>query len=372
MLVPKGDFVGLEGVTHLAAGGETPLLRRHLDAAARFAADKALGLAGRERFEAVRSRVRQRLAAMLGMQPGDFALLGSSSQGIGQVITAIDWQPGDNVVVAKHEFHSGLYALARLRALGVELRVVEVPDHYLRIEDLIAACDSRTRLVYVSYVSFRTGQRVDLERLAAGVHAGGAALLLDATHALGVVQVAGEHCDFVVCSGYKWLLATHMGILGWNRRRQPLFTPLGVGWRSGVDADAVEIYRLHDDATRAEAGNPNHLDVYILEGALMYLEGVGIERIEEHVLRLGGRLRAQLVELGLPVTTPEPEAERAGNICFLHPEADRFAQLAAEQGILIWGGEGRVRISIHLYATEEDIQRLVDAVPVLLEMSEGR
>jgi selenocysteine lyase/cysteine desulfurase len=367
MLVPKSDFVGLEGLAHLAAGGETPMLQRHMAAMARFAADKATGLAGRDRFDATRDRVRARLAGMLGMQPEDFALLGSTSEGIAQVLSAIDWRPGDVVVTAENEFHSGLYALARLRALGVELRTVAVPDHYLRADDLIAACDARTRLVYLSHVSFRTGQRADLERIAGGVHGAGARLLLDATHALGVVPVPGELCDFVVCSGYKWLLATHMGILGWNRRRQPEFEPRGIGWRSAFDSDAPgAIYRLRDDATRAELGNPNYLDVYILESALDYLAEVGPERIAAHVLELGGELRAALLELGLPVTTPAAPEERAGNICFLHPRAEELARLAAERGILIWGGEGRVRASVHLYTTREDIERLVAALPELL------
>jgi cysteine desulfurase / selenocysteine lyase len=367
MLVPKRDFIGLEGIVHLAAGGETPLLARHLAAFERFAADKASGLAGRERFDQTHARVRAHLARMLGMQPTDIALLGSTSEGIAQVLSALDWHKGDTVVTAENEFPSGLYALARLRALGVELRTVATPSHYLDPDDLIAACDQRTRLVYLSHVSFRTGQRLDLERIAVGVHRAGALLLLDATHALGVVPMRGELCDFVVCSGYKWLLGTHLGILAWNRRRLPGFEPRGVGWRSASDAaDPSAIYQLHADARRAELGNPNYLDVYILESALEYLAAVGQERISVYVLQLGGELRAALIGLGLEVTTPAASDERAGNICFLHPRAEQLARLAAERAIQIWGSDGRVRLSVHLYVTPEDVALLVAALPQLL------
>ena len=147
MLVPKRDFIGLEGVVHLAAGGETPLLARHQAAFQRFGADKASGLARREGFDQTHARVRAHLARLLTMQPTDIALLGSASEGIAQVLSALDWQPGDTVVTAENEFPSGLYALARLRALGVELRTVATPSHYLHADDLIAACDDRTRLV---------------------------------------------------------------------------------------------------------------------------------------------------------------------------------------------------------------------------------
>ncbi len=367
MLVSKSDFTGLDGVVHLVAGGETPLLKRHSAAFEQFAIDKALGLPGRERFEQVRGRVQIRLADMRGMQPGDFAFVGNSSEGIAQVLSAINWQPGDSVVVAENEFPSGPYALARLRTLGVELRLVAPHNNYVEVDDIIAACDASTRLVYASHVSYLTGQRLDVARLANGIHERGAALLLDATHALGVVPVPGELCDFVVCSGYKWLLATHIGILAWNRRRQAQFTPRGVGWRSGTHpAQPQDIYQLHPDATRAELGNPNHLDLYILESALNYLHEVGIERITTYVLKLGGELRKALIELNLPVTTPEPAAERAGNICFLHPRSERVSELGLSQGMQLWGGDGRVRLSVHLYVTPEDIGQLVAVLPWIL------
>ncbi|GAB4128909.1 MAG: aminotransferase class V-fold PLP-dependent enzyme [Roseiflexaceae bacterium] len=366
MLVSKSDFVGLEGVIHLAAGGETPMLRRHANAFEQFCASKALGLDSHKHFNATRARVQQHLAELLHMHAEDIALTGNSSAGIAQVVSAIDWQAGDNVVVGEYEFPSGLFGLARLQALGVELRVIKSPNYYLNIDDLIAACDQRTRLVYVSYVSYYTGQRVDLERLSAGVHRTPAMLLLDATHALGVVPVDGDLCDFVVCSGYKWLLATHQGILAWNRRRQPHFEPLGVGWRS-ANPDTEQVYRLHASAMRAELGNPNHLDVCILEQALLYLKGVGIDRIAANALRLGGRVRAALVDLGLEVITPEPEAERAGNICFVHPQAEQIARLGLRHGMQLWGSEGRMRISIHLYTDDADIDAFLAVLPALVE-----
>lgn len=366
MIAPKSDFIGLEGVAHLAAGGETPMLHRHLEAAARFAVDKGGGMAGRERFWGVRARVCSRLGAMLSLDPGDIALLGSASQGIGQVISSYDWRPGDSVVVGATEFPSGVFGLARLRALGVDVRVVPARDWYLDVEALIAACDSRTRLVYASHVSYLTGQRLDLERLSAGVHQAGAELLLDATHSLGVVPVPGHLADFVVSSCYKWLLATHMGVLAWNRRARADFVPLGVGWRSGEASETPDDYRLHADAARAEVGNPNHLDVYILESALDYLHALGSERVAAHALHWGGVLRAGLVRLGLPVITPEPEDERAGNLCITSAKSDAIAARAAERGILLWGGEGRLRCSVHCYVTPEDIERVLDELPALL------
>ena len=98
MLYPKADFVGLTGVVHLAAGGETPMLISHQDAVQQFFQDKALGMPGRERFFAMRHECAQRVAKMLNVHASDIAFVGSSSAGIISIVSAFDWQPGDEVI----------------------------------------------------------------------------------------------------------------------------------------------------------------------------------------------------------------------------------------------------------------------------------
>lgn len=49
-LIPSDEFVGLDNVAHLCAGGEAPFLKSHLTALERFAADKSGGMPGRDRM----------------------------------------------------------------------------------------------------------------------------------------------------------------------------------------------------------------------------------------------------------------------------------------------------------------------------------
>ena len=159
-----------------------------------------------------------------------------------------------------------------------------MPGRGWRIEtgDLLAACDTRTRALYVSQVTSLTGQRLDIATLSAGLPAG-TMLIVDASHALGVVPVDGTLADVTVSSCYKYLCATQMGILAWNRARRPDFEPLAVGWCSGTDGPDHRAYTPHPDARRAQAGNSNHLDVYLLRASLDYLAGYGIPAISAHV-----------------------------------------------------------------------------------------
>lgn len=368
MLYPKSDFVGLEGVHHLAAGGETPMLKSHFDAMAQFATDKSLGMPGRERFFAVRQRAAQQLATMMSVDAGDIAFVGSSSAGINQVTHAFEWQSGDDVVVVDDEYPSGRYAFVWLRRFGVN---VIMPAYHPNPDDelaaIIAALTPRTKLVYVSHVSTRTGRRIDINALADAVHAVGAHLIVDATHSLGIVPVDASNIDFVVCSGYKWLLGTHLGILMWNRALVDQLHP-PVGWRSAKPALAPDAYELHLDAARTEVGNPNFIDLYILDNALRYANQVSIADREQHALTLGASLYDLFESLGFQPITPRDVRHRAGNICVATQRAAEIVRAAQAQNLIIWGDHDllRVRCSIHGYVDLGDVAVACQVLPCIL------
>jgi selenocysteine lyase/cysteine desulfurase len=221
----------------------------------------------------------------------------------------------------------------------------------------------------VSQVSYLTGQRVDLARCAEIAHAAGAWLAVDATHALGAAPVPGQLCDFVVSSCYKWLLATHgVGIFAYDPVRVGDIEPATMGWhsvlhRGGFD-DPLKM-PLRPDASRLEAGNPNFFGLFVLDNALAVHERLDRSAVLQYVLDLSGELRAGLVERGFPVITPAPREERAGNVCFLEPDAKGLADRLAQRGVLVWGGEGRIRVSTHVYNDRADVRRFLEAMDVV-------
>jgi cysteine desulfurase / selenocysteine lyase len=365
-LIDKSEFVGLDGVAHLCTGGEAPWLRSHDAACARFGALKSAGMAGREQMFVTAERVRGRAARLLGVTAAEVAFLAHASEGLNQAVRSVDWRAGDNVVFADLEYPSLIYPAALLRERGVEPRVVRTRDHYLALDDLAAQVDRRTRLVLVSQVSYLTGQRLDLARCANIARGAGAWLAVDATHAAGVVPVPGAICDFVVSSCYKWLLATHgVGLFAYSARRVGTLAPHTVGWHSvghrGGPSDPLAM-PWRADASRLEAGNPSLLGLAVLDNALQRLEALVPADVERHARDLGRPLIEGLRRRGFPVITPEPAAERAGNICFLADDAAGLAARLAERGVLVWGGEGRIRVSPHVHCDATDIDRFFDAL----------
>jgi selenocysteine lyase/cysteine desulfurase len=216
---PTGDFIGLEGRINLATGGEPPLLKAHRKAFEQFAEDKAGGFSGYNRHWDAVGEVRAGIARLTGLQPGDIALLGNASEAIMRVVSSFDWKTGDNVVVPALDYSSGRYALASLKSKGVELRLVPAVGWTLDTDHLLAACDRRTRLVYISQVNSLTGQHVNIAAIGAALSGTPTALMVDVSHAFGAVPVNGSQADFTVGCCYKFALGIHEGILAWNRRR---------------------------------------------------------------------------------------------------------------------------------------------------------
>lgn len=364
---PKSDFIGLEGKVHLATGGEPPLLDAHRQAFERFAADKAGGYDGYWRHWDVDDRLRQALARMTKAEPGDIGLVGNASEAIMRVVASIDWRPGDNVVVPALDYASGRYALAGLKPQGVEVRLVPGHGWWIDPDDIAAACDGRTRLIYLSQVNALTGQHFDIAALSTRLAGSDAVLMVDVSHALGIVPVDAGACDFTVSCCYKFVLGIHDGILIWNRRRRPGFAPSGAGWASAAPGAGPAAYVLKPDARRVEFGNAGHLGAYLLVESLAYLESFGIAAIAAHTRALAERMIAGMAGLGLEVMTPAGAGNHAGNAAFVHSDPEGLTAKAAAEGILVWGDNGRIRASAHLFTTEGDVERFLEALPSFLD-----
>ena len=394
-LVPRSDFLGLEGVTHLAAGGEAPWLAAHTEALSLLARDQSGGMPGRANKDATVERARELAARLLGVDAADVALLSSTTEGVNVLALALDWRPGDTVVVEAIEFPSLVFPWTKLKEQGVEVRIVRPGDgsqwNYT-LDDLAAAVDSRTRLLATSQVSYLTGRRHDLAQLREIADRAGALLLVDATHGAGVIPVEAGLADIVVSSCYKWLLGTQgialfyrdpqrLGalespIVGWHSRagpsepHRPSHHPCGGGGPlDELSLERPDVWTAPTHAGRFEAANVSYLSAYLLERALAYLSRFPAAQLEAHSVRLTGLVLAGFARLGLEITTPQQPERRAGNATCVVPAGINSGALAArlaEEGVLVWGGDGRLRVSCHLYNDEADVERLLAVLPAAL------
>jgi selenocysteine lyase/cysteine desulfurase len=366
-LVPRSDFELPEGLRHLAPGGEAPSLRSTRTVLDRYLAAKGTGPAGQAARWAAYEGSRQLAARVLGLHDGDeVAIVPSVSDGMLSLSYTVPVQPGDNVVVEDFEFGAVIFPWLHLERQGVEVRLVRQREWTPDESAFRDAVDGRTRAVAVSQVSFLTGLRHNLDAIAEIAHARGAWLIVDATHATGVVPVPAALCEFVLSACYKWLLGWHgTALLGWNRERLPEVEPAFMGWRTPAavpDRSDPKSFERRADAARFETGNASYVGLFVLDDALRYLLATGLDRITDHDLRLAGALNAALRGLGLDVATPAAAEHRAANTCFWHPRPEQLAERLAQEGIWINCSDGRIRIGTHLWCDEDDVAATVAAL----------
>ena len=366
-LAPRSLFAGTDAVAYLNTAAEGLAPAAFAEALASYARDKALGSDGRTRMYAVEQRCRERGAALLGADPAEVAFVTSCARGVNAALSAVRFERGDVLVTTDLEFPTTDLAAVRLRDSGVEVRIARSAGGGVSADAITALLDGRVRAVVVSLVSFKTGALLDLAPVSAACRAAGALLVVDATQALGVVPVEAALADVVVASGFKWLLGAHgVAVLYVRAGAVGGLEPEAVGWRSIVDpfADILATgVDLAPDARRFEEGMPPFPSLYALDAGLELLAQCDPGEVAAHVRALGGRLRDELAARGLAPLGPAAEAERAGIVAIADDRAEEHTAALRERGVVVWGRDGRLRASVHLYNDSSDIDRLLEALP---------
>jgi selenocysteine lyase/cysteine desulfurase len=329
------------------------------------------GQAGGEVWADKLEEIRASAARLIGATPKEVCFVNNTSEGLNIVANGLDWHPGDNIVTAETEFPANIYPWKNLARLGVELRFAPAQENRIRVQDIAAQMDERTRLVAISFVEFGTGFRNDLVAIGQLCRQRGVFFCVDSIQGLGALPLDVRECqiDFLANGGHKWLLGTEgTGIFFCRQELIARLTLAVVGWCSVQAMDDYYRYDspLRDDATRWEIGCSNFIGRIGLGAGIKLLQEAGIGNIEQRLFDLTDYLIVGLQRKGYRVTSPiASRAERSGILCFNHPshaaEALFACLMAAKVAVSLRGQV--IRVAPHFYNNEEDLDRLLLALP---------
>ncbi len=315
---------------------------------------------------------RQAAGQVVGCAPEDICFVKSTNHGALIAANSINWREGDNVVGLQHEFPANMVPWHNLRERGVEFRTVpEREDYTYSIDAIAAQMDSRTRLLAVSWVEYSTGVRNDIAALAQLCRDRGVIFFIDGIQGLGVMPLNAEAlgADFVTADGHKWMLAPEgCGVLYVRRERLAEMNLSMTGWCGLRNPQAYDDYLqpVKDTAARFEEGSHNLMAITALGASLRLLLSAGLEKVHGRVEGLVTRAMEGALRLGYTVATPRDPSQRAGIVCFTREGMDVEAVargLMADHKISIAGRRGFLRVSPHFYNNEEEIDRLLEALP---------
>ncbi|MCU0501099.1 MAG: cysteine desulfurase-like protein [Anaerolineae bacterium] len=126
---------------------------------------------------------------------------------------------GDEVLITRLDHDANRAPWLALAERGIVVNEVEFDptDCTLRLDDLAAKLNARTRVIAVGYASNAVGTINPIARIAEMAHSVGAWLWVDAVHYAphGPIDVQALGCDFLVCSPYKFF-GPHSGVV-WGK-----------------------------------------------------------------------------------------------------------------------------------------------------------
>lgn len=365
----REEFPITRNKTFLNHAGQSPHPKRALEAMRAFMVE----FSEEGAVSADLEEGRHLFARLIGAEEGEIALIPNTSTGINTVANMLDCPKGSNVVVTDLEFPSVVYPWLR-RGLGLEVRYVKNVGGKIPLGDVERAVDDRTAVVAISHVEYPNGFRHDLASLAEIAHEHGAHLLVDAVQSAGAmrIDVRRDGVDFLAASCYKWLLGpSGAGFLYVRRELVEGFEPPFVGWASvrpevfeTVDLWDIWGLRLSETARRFEVGEPSLISFIGATAALRLILDVGIENIEGRILDLTDRLIEGVRGLGFKLQTPLDRECRSGIVNFLIDDPQGWVEGLAERGIIVSARANGLRVSPHFYNTKEEIDRLLDELPM--------
>ncbi|MEM6469511.1 MAG: aminotransferase class V-fold PLP-dependent enzyme [Planctomycetota bacterium] len=342
-------------------------MRRHADEAEKLG--DTVWPTWNKRLEQLRSSA----AALVGTTEEEITLIPNTSTGINLVAEGFPWEVGDNVVVPEGEFPSNLFPWQNQESRGVELRQAPRREQEVLVEDLMDLVDSRTRIISVSWVGYASGYRVDLATLVERAHERGVLVFVDAIQGMGMfpLDLGRTDVDFLAADGHKWMLGPEgLGFAMIRKRHLEKLRCTNVGWNSVRNTFnyAEPSFDLRTGAARFEPGSPNMVSSAALGASLSLFLQVraihGESAIAERVLDLVAALSGRLTSAGFPHRLPRKREQRSGILTFEVPghEPSKVREHLLENGIVCSCRGVGIRVSLHAYNHEGDLDKLMDAL----------
>ena len=288
---------------------------------------------------------------------------------------------GDTVILSEMEHHSNLvpwYMLAE--KIGIRVEFVPVTDEYRLDLDTYRSLlkNTNAKLVSITGMSNVLGTIPPVKEMARDAHAAGALFLMDGAQSVPhmPVDVQDLDVDFAVFSAHKMLGPTGLGVLYGKKALLNAMPPF-LGGGDMIGKVHLGSFTCNELPYKFEAGTPSIAEEVSFGAAVDYLNALGMENVFAEEQRLTDLAIARLSEIpGLKIFGPR-DGDRGSAVSFtldyVHPHDT--ADILGSRNVCVRAGHhcamplherfnvpATTRASFYIYNTEEDIDRLCEAL----------
>ena len=286
---------------------------------------------------------------------------------------------GDIVLLNKAEHASNILPWFKLKEeIGIEIGYIDLDENYeISIDNVKKKINSKVKVISIAEISNVIGDVRDIESIGKLCLENNIYLCVDGAQSVPHKSVDFNKCNmsFLSFSAHKMTGPTGVGCLVVNSKIKDKLEPLFYGGGMNLDFYSDGRYELHSDETKYEAGTPPIAQVIGMREAILYLERIGMNKIHKYEKELKEYLLDKLSKLDNIILynkninsgilsfnvdgvfaqdvaiylNKKNISVRAGNHC------DKLLRD-------VIGTDNTVRVSLYLYNTKEEIDKLVEAL----------
>lgn len=301
----------------------------------------------------------------------DVALVPSASYGISTAAANLPVASGQSIMILAEQFPSNYYPWHRMaQDKNASLLTVPWPQDGNWTAAVLQHLQPGVAIAALPHTQWSSGGLLDLVAIAEACRKNGTALVVDLTQSLGAYPFDAQKVqpDFAVAATYKWLLGPYsMGVMYVAPRWQD-GKPLEENWIQRANArkfsDLINYTDQYEPgARRFDMGERSNLSlVPAATAAIGQILAWGVKEISDTIAVLTRRLADGAAALGFSVC---PDSYRAPHYMCLRregPTSPKLLDRLAKEKIYVSLRGSSIRVTPHLYNTEQDVDRLLAAL----------
>ncbi len=283
---------------------------------------------------------------------------------------------GDEVLLTKSEHASNILPWIKLsEKTGIVLKYMELDDNYsLTVDSVLKAITEKTKVISIAHVTNVIGDVRDISAIGDICRSKGILFCVDGAQSVPhmAVDFKNSNIDFLSFSGHKMCGPTGIGCLVVRNKYLSQMEPLyyGGGMNNFFESDGS--YELKKGVTKFEAGTPPIAEVIGLREAILYLMKIGMDNIHNHEVELKKYLVQEMKKIkNIKIYN---ENSKSGILAFniegvfaqdssvylnnynIYVRAGNHCAKMVKDEI---GVKNTVRVSMYLYNTKEDVDKLI-------------
>jgi isopenicillin-N epimerase len=332
---------------------------------------------GRRRLGLI-EEARIKLGAFVNAHADDLVFVPNITYGMNIVVNSLRFEKDDEILTTDHEYgainNTWEYHLGRNGGKMVYAPIpIPMTTEAAFVEHFWSYVTPKTKAISISHITSATAMIFPLKEICRRARAAGIITVIDGAHVPGHIDLdlTDLDADYYAANCHKWLCAPKgAGFLHSRRDMQARLEPLVVSWN---------LSRHYDDMPRyvnlfTNVGTNDPAPWLAVPAAIEFQRKHNWPAVRAACHALGSQTRRRIAELtGLPPVSDESQQWWNQMALCPVPTDERidynrlWNEFSIEVPVVAWNGHTFLRVAVQAYNTPTDMDRLIEAVKVLIK-----